>query len=176
MISFVKMKIHEFQSKICENTNLHVEAEAFVESVNESIALIEGSLDRTVDIITTFKTLTQDSLQTEEEAVEVKDCLQSFGNLIKFYVAHIMDDQESQLNIVVDQNTINCILRVTLSGVKVSKMFEEKMFEPHLMVSSESSLNGLELFIAHQLVTQILNGSMDHEVLNDTEHLYTIKL
>lgn len=66
-----------------------------------------------------------------------------------------------------------CVLQLNAAPVKLPTDTVDKPFEPHLFLSADSKVTGLELFIAYELLTEVLLGDLRYSNTDDITHQFT---
>lgn len=150
-------------------------------SVQKDSAVESFQLEAAIDSII-FEVISQKNLKAHTSVN--CDCLlstnrtilsQALSSILIFISEY--NHQDDEITYAFRSEIINdlCVLTLTISPVTLPSDTVLKPFEPHLLISADSKVTGLELFIAYQLITEVLSGDLRH-TNTDTAHIFTFYL
>ena len=97
---------------------------------------------------------------------------QAISSILTFISEYSHHDNEITYSFSAEIINDLCVLTLNISPVTLSQDTVAKPFEPHLLLSADSKITGLELFIAYQLITEVLSGDLRH-TSSDSVQVFT---
>lgn len=201
--TFIQSKHDQLERSFKSGTLNKQEMTDYIESLHESLHVMVNSLNRSAEIIASFKNVAveQSTLDLRkfnvynyvndvllnlkpklkktmhtivfncDEALEISSYPGAFSHILTNFVVNSLihgfentDNGQIQIDIFKMDDQVHLIY--SDNGLGISNDIKDKIFDPFFTTKKGSGSTGLGLHIIHNIVTQVLNGSIHLESNN----------